>query len=77
MPNCMSCKHSHTMILEGARDLECRRNPPQIAAIAVPTPKGIEVQALTIWPTVQGADSCGEFEDSRTQSERMADTHRT
>ncbi len=61
--NCKDCEFS-TLALAGPQakqsGLSCRRNPPVPHALATPTPQGLAVQVLSLWPIVQASDWCGE-----------------
>lgn len=65
---CGECAHASRMIEQAQPGLICRRDPPQVVAVAVPGPAGIAVQALTVWPSVKDSDSCAEFFPQPVQS---------
>lgn len=59
--NCQSCIYSAVQLdaqSHQAGGLICRAIPPTPQAIAVPTPQGISVQILTLWPVVKKDDVC-------------------
>jgi hypothetical protein len=39
----------------------CRRYPPQLTTLVLPTQQGPSVQTVTAWPLVADGDHCGEF----------------
>ena len=52
-----------TNLAEGGRKGKCRRFPPSLSLVAVPTTTGqIGIQGMSDYPTVQHNDvGCGEF----------------
>lgn len=63
MKYCDSCKYSGTMV-GGDKSLNhiCRRHPPTVSLVPMPTRDGMHVQSVTVWPGINEADWCGEYE---------------
>lgn len=61
--HCLECQYSKIKIADaqGASQFICFRNPPVPAAIPIPTQHGINVNVLTLWPTVTANDICGDY----------------
>lgn len=62
--NAQACKHCrHSAMVPGQdRSLQrqCRRNPPTPVNVVIPTPHGLQVQVLTVFPAVTDDAWCGE-----------------
>jgi len=58
--SCAECAHASRQIEQAQPGYICRRDPPQVVAVAVPGPQGMAVQASTLWPSVRETDSCAE-----------------
>jgi len=62
---CSNCSFSAIQIAENGKPgggLICRANPPVPQAIPIPSPQGMSVQVIALWPVVQRTDICGMFE---------------
>jgi len=59
--SCKQCAHAQLRLQEGQPGMVCRRNPPKPQGIAIPTAGGLQIQAITLWPTVADSDWCAEF----------------
>jgi hypothetical protein len=61
--HCLECQYSRVKIIDAqnATQFICTRHPPAAAAIPVPTPHGLSVNVMTLWPSVTANDVCGEY----------------
>lgn len=59
---CAHCAIQKAEPLSGQRDSKvCRRYPPQVTTLILPSPSGPVMGSNTAWPVVNDADFCGEF----------------
>jgi hypothetical protein len=61
--DCGHCLHS-SIDLQGdqtAGKMVCRRYPPIAVPVSVPTPSGVSIQIVAVFPPVTDAQRCGEF----------------
>lgn len=58
---CQNCKFRYTERQPGAKQMFCRRNPPQATIIMVPSPKGPQPVPIAAFPPVQPEMFCGEW----------------
>jgi len=64
--NCLSCRYHDEMPVQtpdgkpvvGQTQTICRRNPPTVVSMQVPTPQGISVNLLPVFPAVNVAMWC-------------------
>lgn len=59
MKSCFTCRHkgivkTHDNSLEHI----CRKEPPVVQLMLVPTPQGAQIRNFTAWPTVSDSDCC-------------------
>ena len=60
-PTCGNCKHFQTNPAKVGKEGWCKAHPPQVAAIAVPTQMGIQINQVSGWPTIMPTEpGCGE-----------------
>ena len=63
--SCKTCMYSAVTLApesKQAGQMLCRATPPQAAVIPIPTPQGVQIQIMTLWPIVTAADICAGFE---------------
>lgn len=65
---CRSCEYSRRLDPSPKGPLHCMRYPPQVFALAVPTPQGSSVQVNSTYPTVNPDLPCGEYRRSEVRA---------
>lgn len=58
---CPQCLYCGTM-LNGSKQMltVCRRYPPIVRPVVVPTPAGVQLMSPAFWPQVTDTDGCAE-----------------
>jgi hypothetical protein len=61
--SCHACIFCGSRVVPGSKTIGfvCRINPPVVQALVIPTPQGVGVQAIVMWPEVTADDWCAEF----------------
>jgi hypothetical protein len=62
--SCGTCRHSRMITNAVSSELQmiCSRYPPRIETLVLPSPKGMEIRTITLWPEVKKTDVCGEYD---------------
>ena len=63
--NCASCTFAKVQLLDNAQagQMICKAMPPKPFAVTVPANGQLQVQVLTLWPSVNRDDWCGMWDD--------------
>lgn len=63
MKSCDNCKYSGVQVgSDKTINKICRRHPPRIQLVPMPTRDGMQVQGVTTWPGINDTDWCGWYE---------------
>ena len=63
---CSSCRFSHVQINPSGgkinfNERQCRRHPPSVTSVLIPTTTGAAINQIAAWPTVTVDMDCGEW----------------
>lgn len=58
---CQTCKHMRKHFDQGQEINQCRKDPPQVAVIGIPGPRGVQIMAHTQFPVVNLDWDCDWF----------------